>query len=146
MVELQPGDIEIRGITARGFLLLDARLTPIAGPFEFFATALAAARARRPHRIWQQSIDHRGRLLGDPFPLTTREGTPARPELSQPTTFATATAERIAVLNRLHAKWTRDLEAVVGVNPEVALATAEALDGLEHYIQQLQDQTNKPFP
>ena len=70
MVTMQAGDIVIRGITESGFVLLDAESkTPIAGPFEYFATAVAAARARGPHAIWQQSVDHRGRLFGDPFPL-----------------------------------------------------------------------------
>ena len=74
MVTMQAGDIVIRGITESGFVLLDAEsLMPIAGPFEYFATAVAAACARRPHAIWQQSVDHRGRQLGDPFPLPLRQ-------------------------------------------------------------------------
>ena len=50
---------------------------------------------------------------------------------------------RIAILKRLHAKWTRDFYAAVGVNPGVALATAQALDNLEHYIDRLE---NGPRP
>ena len=74
MVTMQAGDIVIRGITESGFVLLEAEsLTPIAGPFEFFQTAVAAARVRQPHAIWQQSVDNRGRLLGDPFPLPLRQ-------------------------------------------------------------------------
>ena len=74
MVTMQAGDIVIRGITESGFLLFEASsLTPVAGPFQYFRTAVAAARVRRPHAIWQQSVDHRGRLLGDPFPVPLRQ-------------------------------------------------------------------------
>ena len=41
------------------------------------------------------------------------------------------TAERIAILKRLHHKWMRDLLSVAGVNPDVAFATAQALRDLE---------------
>ena len=50
---------------------------------------------------------------------------------------------RVAILKRLHARWTRDFYAAVGVNPGVALATAVALDDLEDYTAQLE---NKPLP
>jgi hypothetical protein len=71
------GDIVIRGTTQDRFELVQAVTGRyIAGPFEYFPVAVAAARARGPHAIWQQSVDHRGRLLGDPFrlPLGSPEG------------------------------------------------------------------------
>jgi hypothetical protein len=64
------GDIVIRGTSESGFQLVDAVTGKyIAGPFQYFPVAIAAARARRPDTIWQQSVDHRGRLLGEPLPL-----------------------------------------------------------------------------
>ena len=72
MDKMQAGDLLIRGTGESGFLLLEAvTLKPLAGPFEYLGTAVAAARARRPRVIWQQSVDNRGRLLGDPLRLPT---------------------------------------------------------------------------
>jgi hypothetical protein len=72
MDTMHTGDLRIRGTTESGFLLLEAlTLKPVAGPFEYFSTAVAAARARQPRAIWQQSVDNRGRLLGDPLRLPT---------------------------------------------------------------------------
>lgn len=73
MEVMQAGDVLIRGTTESGFLLLEAdTFKQVAGPFEYFTTAIAAARARRPRGIWQQSVDHRGRLLGAPLRLPLR--------------------------------------------------------------------------
>ena len=48
------------------------------------------------------------------------------------------TADRITALNVLYEKWTCDLQAAVGVNTELALATAQALDDLRNFIDQLE--------
>jgi len=70
MPVLADGDLVIRGTTTNGFEVIEAITSRrVAGPFERFTTAVAAARARQPHTIWQQSVDHRGRLLGEPFQL-----------------------------------------------------------------------------
>ena len=67
---VEHGDLVIRGTTENGYEVVEAITSRhVAGPFERFTTAVAAARARRPHAIWQQSVDHQGRLLGDPFQL-----------------------------------------------------------------------------
>jgi hypothetical protein len=64
------GGILIRGTSQNGFQLIDMPTGEyIAGPFQFLPVALAAARARRPRAIWQQSVDHRGRPLGEPYRL-----------------------------------------------------------------------------
>lgn len=76
---VQDGDLVIRRTTANGFELIEALTARhIAGPFEYFAVAVAAARARGPHAIWQVSVDHRGRILGDLFrlPLRARRDNP----------------------------------------------------------------------
>ena len=68
------GDILIRAATTRGFVVVDAITgRHIAGPFETFSCALSAAKAKRPGSIWQQSVDHRGRRMGDPIRLPTNE-------------------------------------------------------------------------
>lgn len=68
------GDILIRAATTRGFVVVDAITGQhIAGPFETFTCALSAAKAKRPGSIWQQSVDHRGRRMGDPIRLPTNE-------------------------------------------------------------------------
>ena len=67
----QAGDILIRSLTGdHRFTVLDV-LTErtIAGPFEGFHSAVAYARSLNPRAIWQQSVDDRGRVLGDPFRL-----------------------------------------------------------------------------
>lgn len=70
MPGIESGDLVIRGTIADGFELVEAITSRyVAGPFEMFATAMVAARVRHPHAIWQQSVDHRGRLLGDPLRL-----------------------------------------------------------------------------
>ena len=67
----QLGDIVIRGTTNDGFELVEAvTSTRIVGTFQTFAVALASARTRVDGgAIWQQSVDHRGRLLGGPLRL-----------------------------------------------------------------------------
>ena len=52
----------------------------------------------------------------------------------------TPAGERLATLRHLHDKWSNDLQAAVGVNPDLALATAQALDDLKAYIRQLETQ------
>jgi len=66
----QVGDILIRGQNQR-FTLLDVVTTKfLSGPFDGFAAAAAAARARNARMIWQQNVDERGRPLGNLFPLS----------------------------------------------------------------------------
>ncbi len=67
----QTGDILIRRTNGNDAFELHEVVTlkRLAGPFEDFATAVAAARAKKPRAIWQQSVDDRGRPLGDPCRL-----------------------------------------------------------------------------
>lgn len=71
----QSGDILIRGTSGDdGFDLHEViTLKRLAGPFETFAAAVAAARAKKPRAIWHQTVDDRGRPLGDPFRLPDLE-------------------------------------------------------------------------
>ena len=71
----QSGDILIRRANGNdAFELHDVvTLERLAGPFEDFAAAVAAARAKKPRAIWQQTLDDRGRPLGDPFRLPDLE-------------------------------------------------------------------------
>ena len=66
----QVGDILIRGLKNQRFTLLDVVTTKfLSGPFDGFPAAAAAARALNARMIWQQTVDERGRVLGNPFPL-----------------------------------------------------------------------------
>ena len=72
----QAGDILIRSLTGdHRFTLLDVVTErTIAGPFEGFRSAVTYARALNARAIWQQSVDDRGRVLGDPFRLPDLHG------------------------------------------------------------------------
>ena len=69
----QSGDIVIRGTTDEGYEVVEAITDKrIGGHFQTLAVALAFARERMDGgagTIWQQSVDHRGRLLGAPLRL-----------------------------------------------------------------------------
>jgi hypothetical protein len=72
----EPGDIVIRGTTGNGFELLEPiTLKHLAGPFASFAVAVVAARAHGAKSVWQLSVDHRGRALGEPFRLPSFSAT-----------------------------------------------------------------------
>jgi len=65
----QDGDVFLRGDAMGGFHVLDAMsLEPIAGPIHSVEVAIEVARLHGG-AIWQQTVDNRGRPLGDPFPL-----------------------------------------------------------------------------
>jgi hypothetical protein len=69
----QSGDILIRSITDSSFELLEAvTLTHVAGPFPDIGAAVNAAQTRGSGIIWQQSVDYRGRPLGDAYELPRR--------------------------------------------------------------------------
>jgi hypothetical protein len=72
----QLGDLVIRGTTNDGFEVVEAITSKrIAGPFQTLAVALASARTSVDGgAIWQQSVDHRGRPLGDPLLLPRLPG------------------------------------------------------------------------
>ena len=71
MTSVMPGDILIRACWISGdYSLVDVVSREyIAGPFNDFAGAVAAARNRHVRAIWQQHHDTLGRPLGDPFPV-----------------------------------------------------------------------------
>jgi hypothetical protein len=72
MVGPQLGDILIRGTTANGYTVLDAiTFRPCAGsPLGDLHSAVALARSLTMGEVWQQSVDHRGRPVGEPLRLT----------------------------------------------------------------------------
>jgi hypothetical protein len=64
------GDLLIRSFAADRFDLVDVvTLQHVDGPFVALPAAIASARQRNVRAIWQQSLDSRGRPLGDPFRL-----------------------------------------------------------------------------
>ena len=66
----QTGDIILRANTASGFELVDAVTHHrIAGPWPDLQPALDAATSSGARAIWHQNVDHRGRVLGEPFQL-----------------------------------------------------------------------------
>ncbi len=66
----QAGDVLIRTLNGNQVSLVDVlTLEHVAGPFESLAVAVEHARSRNVRAIWQQTIDDRGRPLGDPFRL-----------------------------------------------------------------------------
>ena len=66
----QPGDVILRGSPADGFLLVDAQTgVLIAGPVFTFEAVFEAAERHGAHALWRESLDERGRPLGDLFKL-----------------------------------------------------------------------------
>lgn len=66
----KPGDVLIRE-TVVGYTVLDAvALYELSGPYSSIARAFVAAKTQiSSGHIWRESVDHRGRPLGDPFVL-----------------------------------------------------------------------------
>ncbi|HUE89509.1 MAG TPA: hypothetical protein VMO26_25820 [Vicinamibacterales bacterium] len=61
------GDVLLRGDSESGFAVLDAVTHDlIQGGMSTLLEAVDVARARGAGSIWQQSVDNRGRPLGDP--------------------------------------------------------------------------------
>ena len=68
----QRGDVLIRSVATDRFELVDVASGKfIDGPFDGLPAAVAAARLRNVRAIWQQTVDARGRPLGEPFRLPT---------------------------------------------------------------------------
>lgn len=65
-----PSDVVLRGDTVTGFHIVDAITEAhIAGPLPSLSAAIEAARQHGAHAVWQQSVDNRGRALGDSMRL-----------------------------------------------------------------------------
>jgi hypothetical protein len=68
--EPQAGDVLLRGDVTYGFQLVDAMTHQVlAGPITTLEAVVELARGLGARAIWQQSVDNRGRPLGDPFRL-----------------------------------------------------------------------------
>ena len=64
------GDVILRYLESSGFHLYSAHnQAHLAGPLPDMAAAIAEARRLGAPMIWQQTVDNRGRALGDPFKL-----------------------------------------------------------------------------
>jgi hypothetical protein len=60
--------------TGDGYLLVDQQTNAVLGPrFESLQAALAAARRHGASRVLHQSVDNRGRPLGEAVPLNAPE-------------------------------------------------------------------------
>jgi hypothetical protein len=76
MFTAAPGDVILRASVDGAFHVIDATsLARLAGPFPLRA-ALAYAHERRAPHIFQQAVDKRGRLMGDPARFGDFEWTP----------------------------------------------------------------------
>jgi hypothetical protein len=63
-----PSDVILRGDTSTGFHIVDAMTEAhLAGPLSSLSAAIEAARQHGACGVWQQSVDNRGRALGDPI-------------------------------------------------------------------------------
>ena len=63
-------DIIIRNTANQEYELLDAgELHQVAGPYTSFAVAVHAARSYTTGNIYQQVVDNRGRVMGEPLPI-----------------------------------------------------------------------------
>jgi hypothetical protein len=68
VTEPQVGDVLLRGDTRQGFQIVDAISHEIlAASIPTLEAAIETARRHGASAIWQQSLDNRGRPLGDPF-------------------------------------------------------------------------------
>ena len=66
----EQGDLILRGSPTEGFSLIDAWSgTFVAGPLRTFDEIFSVARARGAAALWRESVDERGRPLGDLFKL-----------------------------------------------------------------------------
>ena len=63
-------DVVIRNTMNEDFEIVDAQsFEHLAGPYHSFAVAIAAARSHTIGRVFQQVLDNRGRVMGDPLPI-----------------------------------------------------------------------------
>lgn len=70
MFTAAPGDVILRESIDGAYHVLDAiQFTRVSGPLPLQA-ALVYAREHGASDIYQQLVDHRGRLIGDPIRLT----------------------------------------------------------------------------
>ena len=66
--EPQLGDVLLRGDIVNGFQIVDVvSRRVLGGMIPTIEAAVEAARRRGAPAIWQQPVDNRGRLLGEPF-------------------------------------------------------------------------------
>jgi hypothetical protein len=66
----QPGDVVLRGDPKSGVEIVDAVTRQrIAGRFRTLEAAVATARFYGAAAIWQQTVDNRGRALGEAYRL-----------------------------------------------------------------------------
>jgi hypothetical protein len=76
MFTAAPGDVILRASIDGAFTVLDATsLTLVAGPLSLHAALAYARRHRAPH-LFQQAVDKRGRLMGDPARFGDFQWTP----------------------------------------------------------------------
>ena len=67
-----PRAVVIRNTVNKYFELVDAETHQrLAGRFQSFAVALAAARSSTMGQLFLQVLDNRGRAMGDPWPNST---------------------------------------------------------------------------
>jgi hypothetical protein len=64
------GDLILRGSPREGFQLFDAQTRkPVSGPLSTFDEVFSAAREYGADSLWRESVDDRGRPLGNLFRL-----------------------------------------------------------------------------
>ena len=65
---MSSNDVVIRNTINEDFDLLDAQSHQhLAGPYHSFAAAVAVARSYTTGKVFQQILDNRGRVMGDPL-------------------------------------------------------------------------------
>jgi hypothetical protein len=78
MFTAAPGDVILRASIDGAFNVMDATsLARVAGPFALLDALTYAHDHAAPH-IFQQAVDERGRLMGDPARFGDSEWTPPR--------------------------------------------------------------------
>ena len=61
-------DVVIRNTMNEDFEIVDAEsFEHLTGPYHSFAVAIAAARSYTTGQVFQQVLDHRGRVMGEPL-------------------------------------------------------------------------------
>ena len=128
------GDVFIRPYAGHSVQLLDADTREQLAVVSCRDRAIALAAHWGRGAVWHENADSHGRPLGPPVLLVAKYYTA---DASVPRAIDSR-ADRIQLLEALHAKWTGELHQLVTVDMDRALDLAQALDDLAVLLGRLE--------